>query len=65
VNNYVIKETIVSTRVEPQLRDQLAERARDSDRTLAGEVRHALRLYVRAGSDRRDDASVVRLSGGS
>lgn len=37
---------VVSTRVDPDVRERLERVAREEDRSMAGTVRHAVRLYL-------------------
>jgi hypothetical protein len=55
-------DALVATRIPAAVRESLAELARDRDRSLSGEIRHALRLYVAADRPDSDDrgARVVR-----
>jgi hypothetical protein len=41
-----VETVVLSTRVEPELRESLVKHARREDRTLAGTVRHAVRIYL-------------------
>ncbi len=41
-----IRTLEVHTRVTPEMREQLEELARANDRSLAGEMNRALRLYL-------------------
>jgi predicted transcriptional regulator len=43
------KTVAVLTRLDPELREQLARRAADNDRTLSAELRRAIRFYLASG----------------
>jgi hypothetical protein len=47
-----LRERYVSAFVEPALRSALERSAREHDRSLSGEIRTALRLYLADRSDR-------------
>jgi predicted DNA-binding protein len=45
------KTDFLSIRLEPDLREQLERRARENERTLAGEVRVAVRRYLESAAE--------------
>ena len=55
----VLKAVTISTRIEPDLRDEIQELAAGGDRTFSQEVRRALRWYVLAESVNRERESAA------
>jgi len=59
----MFNDALVATRVPVEIRESLTQLARERDRSLSGEIRHALRLYVageqRPESDDREQRVVL------
>jgi len=53
---------VMSTRVEPELREALEQLARLEDRSRAGAIRHAIRHYVNSTSQSQTISQTVERS---